>query len=168
MEDRQNHGGTESCGAKPESWLTDHNRRGRMNLLNMILSCHDSVGLRRWHKDSSQLANNLDYCSTETDPARARGPVRQARRPPHYLNSYDFLSCCLLCTAMVEIARTLRRNSAASRFSVCPFPSIGICFGFRVSGFGFPAPPGCGCRISFKQVARSWNLCHAATGRVRQ
>src|ERR1039457_4402891 len=72
MEDRQNHGGTESCGAKPESWLTDHNRRGRVNLLNMILSCHDSVGLRRWHKDSSQLANNLDYCSAEADPS---GPL---------------------------------------------------------------------------------------------
>lgn len=30
----------------------------------MILSCHDSVNHLRLHKESSQLANNLDYCIT--------------------------------------------------------------------------------------------------------
>jgi hypothetical protein len=62
MEDRQNHGGTESRGTKTESGLADHSRRGHKNLLFMILSRHDSVGPPRWPKDSSQLANKLDYC----------------------------------------------------------------------------------------------------------
>ena len=43
MEDRQNHGRTESWGTKTESGLAVHNRRRRMNLLFMILSRHDSV-----------------------------------------------------------------------------------------------------------------------------
>ena len=34
-----------------------------LSLLRMILSGHDSVGLLRWPRKSSQLANNLDYCS---------------------------------------------------------------------------------------------------------
>ena len=38
-----------------------------MNLLLMILSRHDSVGPLRWRKDSSRLANNLDYSSAEKD-----------------------------------------------------------------------------------------------------
>jgi hypothetical protein len=31
--------------SKPETWLTDHNRRGRLNLLNMILSVF-GVGIK--------------------------------------------------------------------------------------------------------------------------
>ena len=65
MEDRQNHGGTESWGTKTESGLADHSRRGRMNLLFMILSRHDSVGPSGWRKDSSQLANNFGYSRAE-------------------------------------------------------------------------------------------------------
>jgi len=37
-----------------------------LSLLRMILSGHDSVGLLRWHKKSSQLANNFDYCITDS------------------------------------------------------------------------------------------------------
>ena len=44
-------------------------------------------------------------------------------------------------SAIVEIARSLRRNSAAARFSSSPLPTIRICFGFRPADFGFPAPP---------------------------
>ena len=47
------------------------------------------------------------------------------------------------CNAIVEIARRLRRNIAAFRLSIAPFLAIRICFGFRASDFGFPAPPGC-------------------------
>ena len=36
-----------------------------------------------------------------------------------------------LCTAIVEIARSQRRNVAASRLPIAPFLSIRICFGFR-------------------------------------
>ena len=46
-------------------------------------------------------------------------------------------------TAIVEIARSLQRNVADSRFPIAPFLAIRICFGFRASNFGFPAPPGC-------------------------
>jgi len=53
-----------------------------------------------------------------------------------------------LCTAIDEIARSLRRNFASFRFPIGPFPSIRICFGFRASDFGFPAPPGCALRVS--------------------
>ena len=65
MEDRQNHGETESWGTKTESGLAAHNRRGRMNLLFMILSCPDSVGPSGWRTDSSPPAKNFDYCSAE-------------------------------------------------------------------------------------------------------
>jgi hypothetical protein len=34
-----------------------------LSLLRMILCGHDSVGLLRWHKKSSQLASMFDYCS---------------------------------------------------------------------------------------------------------
>ena len=47
----------------------------------------------------------------------------------------------LLCTAIVEIAGRRRRNVAAPRLPIAPFLSIRICFGFRGSNFGFPAPP---------------------------
>ena len=53
-----------------------------------------------------------------------------------------------LCTAIVEIARSLRRNVAVSRLPIAPFLAIRICFGFRASDFGFPAPPRCALRVS--------------------
>ena len=53
-----------------------------------------------------------------------------------------------LCTAIDEIARSLRRNFASFRFPIGPFPSIRICFEFRASNFGFTAPPGCALRVS--------------------
>ena len=51
-------------------------------------------------------------------------------------------------TAIVEIALSLQRNVADSRFPIAPFLAIRICFGFRASNFGFPAPPGCAHRVS--------------------
>ena len=48
-----------------------------------------------------------------------------------------------LYTTIVEIARSRRRNSVAPRFSIRSFSSIWICFGFRISDFGFPALPCC-------------------------
>jgi hypothetical protein len=45
----------------------DLKRQGRM-----ILSCHDSVGLLRLHKKSSQLANNFDYCRAEVAARQSR------------------------------------------------------------------------------------------------
>ena len=53
-----------------------------------------------------------------------------------------------LCTAIVEIALSLRRNVAVSRLPIAPFLAIRICFGFRASDFGFPAPPRCALRVS--------------------
>ena len=73
MEDRQNHGRTESWGTKTESGLTVHHRRRRMNLLFMILSHHDSVfrGSLRFLAASERLAG-----------ARSRrGPLRRSPRP---------------------------------------------------------------------------------------
>ena len=40
-----------------------------------------------------------------------------------------------LCTAIVEIALSLRRNVAVSRLPIAPFLAIRICFGFRASDF---------------------------------
>jgi hypothetical protein len=44
-----------------------------LSLLRMILSGHDSVGLLRWHKKSSPLANKLVYCSAEKRSGLAAG-----------------------------------------------------------------------------------------------
>ena len=55
------------------------------------------------------------------------------------------------CTAVIEIARSLRRGVAASRLSIAPFLSIRICFGLRPSDFGFPAPPRCASCASSRQ-----------------
>ena len=41
----------------------------------MILSCHDSVSHLRLHKESSQLANNLDYCITIAVPRHTPAPA---------------------------------------------------------------------------------------------
>ena len=60
----QNHGRTESCGIETASLLAGPQEAGPYDPSNMILSCHDSVGLLR-DKDCSQLANNLGYCSAE-------------------------------------------------------------------------------------------------------
>ena len=81
MEDRQNHGGTESCGAKPESWLTDHNRRGRMNLLNMILSCHDSVGSILRGVSRRPRLTTIHPRPIRWGEGRVRGPAVVLRRP---------------------------------------------------------------------------------------
>ena len=54
----------------------------------------------------------------------------------------------VICPAVVEIARSLRRKVTASRLPIAPFLAIRICFGFRASDFGFPAPPGCVLRVS--------------------
>src|ERR1017187_8166675 len=58
--------------------LQKHKRRGCM-----ILSCHDSVSHLRLHEASSQLANNLDYCSAKRErvppmrpPGRLTSPIR--------------------------------------------------------------------------------------------
>ena len=55
----------------------NHKRRGGMNLPNMILACHDSVGPLRLNHTSSQLENNLDCFSAE------RGRGRPNQPPPH-------------------------------------------------------------------------------------
>jgi hypothetical protein len=64
------------------------------------------------------------------------------------------LPLLVLCTAIVEIARRLRRNVAVSRLPIAPFLAIWICFGFRASDFGFPAPPDCALRVSAAPALR--------------
>jgi hypothetical protein len=66
------------------------------------------------------LFGRAEICSTDNDllPGEARPELSPG-----------------ICNAIGEIARSLRRNVAASRLPIAPFPSIWICFGFRVSDF---------------------------------
>ena len=59
-----------------------------------------------------------------------------------------------------QIARRRRRNVAASRLPIAPFPSIRFCFGFRASDFGFPSPPACVLRVSAVKLA--FRMCSQA------
>jgi hypothetical protein len=74
------------------------------------------------------LFGRAEICSTDNDllPGEARPELSPG-----------------ICNAIGEIARSLRRNVAASRLPIAPFLAIRICFGFRASDFGFPAPPAC-------------------------
>jgi hypothetical protein len=100
-------------------------------------------------RSSEASSNRRDAMDAEEDGSQS--PEGASMRGAPFECPLPFIS---LCTAIVEIARSLRRNSAASHFPSCPFPSIRICFGFRASGFGFPAPPGCAHRVS--TVCSSW------------
>ena len=97
MEDRQNHGRTESWGTKTESGLTVHHRRRRMNLLFMILSHHDSVlrgGARiprRWRTTSAAGGRERMKPRRAIPPPAGCQPAKQRTASPRYRPNADAL-----------------------------------------------------------------------------
>jgi hypothetical protein len=122
--------------------------------IRLIQTWHGcSNGLRRTSDCGCSLRNysgGFDQASPpRVRPALIRGgetlpnlrkPLSGSLRHASAVSSHAFL---VLCTTIVQIARGLRRNFPAVIFNIPDFPSFGVCFGFRISDFGFPALPGC-------------------------
>ena len=95
------------------------------------------AGMRRFRQLATCVLQS-DFASLVEDPCNSREKAQAAQ------------NIMLPCPAIVEIARRRRRNIAASRFPIAPFPSIRICFGFRASDFGFPPPSSCRINPAFR------------------
>ena len=90
--------------------------------------------------------------SRAADQRKPAKHTQYAKRGSQAIPSAVYSACsAVLCTAIVEIARSQRRNVAVSRLPIAPFPSIGICF-------GFPPRPNYRCR-----PIRLWPACDRAS-----
>ena len=119
MEDRQNHGRTESSRAETESGLADHHRQGGMTLLLMILSCHDSVSSPRWYKDSSQLASNFDHSSAQGPRNRREGKMSSnlllPKQHPQHEGRVSTEPCSVRASGGARSCRAEKESNGAER-----------------------------------------------------